>query len=97
MGTAPVKTRHISIFASDGTRLKKVAWGKVRVWKNATDTATNLRQAIAFANATLQKRLGTIVYVGTIPVYHCKYGGKSSYRGWKSNPVANMWRKKIAG
>ena len=96
MTTAAITTRNVSIFAKDGTRLKKVAWGRVVRWNKAADTPANLQQAIAYAKDTLRKkRIGTIVYVGGVPVYHAKWGGKSSFAGWKSNPVAGMWRKKL--
>lgn len=96
MTNAPVKTRSVTVHSPDGTRLQVAKWGKVRRWNKSPDTISNLKQAIAHANTALRKRMGTIVYVGTAPVYHGKWSPASSYAGWKGNPVANYWRKKIA-
>ena len=95
MTEAQVKTLSITIYTPDGKRLGYTKKGKVRWWTKHPDTASNLRQAITYAKATLNKHMGTIVYVGTVPVYHCKWNPGITFYGWKSNPVAGMWRKKL--
>ena len=95
MGTR-VSTRHVTITSPDGGRLKEPAWSKPRVWRRAKNTVSNLKQAITYARNTLDKKqIGTVVYVGTVPVYHCKWGGGRGFQGWKDNPVAGWWRRKL--
>jgi hypothetical protein len=36
-----------------------------------------------------------VVYAGDAPVYHCKWGGGRGFAGWKSNPVAEWWRRRM--
>ena len=94
---AKVRTRSITITASDGTRLKKPKWGRARLWQKYPGIAKNLTPAIAHANKVLENsRIGTIVYVGDIPVYHCKWGSGKGFSGWKGNPVAGLWQRKLS-
>lgn len=96
--TKLVSTRHITITSATGERLKKPVWSKPRMWRRSKNTATNLHRAIAYANNVLeQKRIGTVVYIGDIPVYHAKWGGGRAFMGWKANPAAEYWRRKIKG
>lgn len=103
MRNAVVSTRHVTITAKDGSRLKAAKWGKRKVWKVHKNTANNLTAAIDFVHKALEKQhMGTIVYVGTIPVYHAKYNRSKKqnldmlFKGWKSNPVANYWKSKLS-
>lgn len=92
----PVRTQHVSIVSRYGDRLKKPLWSKPRLWRKYPETGKNLKQAITYAiNALNKQQLGTIVYVGENPVYHCKWGGGRGFQGWKDNPVAGYWRKII--
>ena len=93
---ARVSTRHVTITSPSGDRLSKAVWSKERVWHKYKETLSNLKQAITYARNVLKKKqLGTIVYVGDQPVYHCKWGGGRGFQGWKNNPVAEYWRRKL--
>ena len=100
--TGVVRTRQITTLSPDGKRLMFPKWGKPRIWKRYTDTLSNLEQAIDYgAKALANRRMGTIVYVNTVPVYHFKFGvsaktGPSFFSGWKSNPVARYWKNRAA-
>lgn len=92
-----VYTRHVTIVSPDGNRLKKALWSKVKRWNKYQTTAANLRAAITYAKEVLAHRYtGTIVYVGDIPVYHCKWGGGRAFHGWKDNPLAGYWKRQLA-
>ena len=92
-----VRTRHVTIVSPAGERLKKTVWGKARVWRKYKDLLPNLKQAITYARGVLAKqRIGTVVYIGDVPVYHCKWGDGRAFKGWKANPVAEYWRKRLS-
>jgi len=91
-----VRTRHLTLYTATGKRLKKPGWSRARVWKKHRDTLSNLKQAIAYAQGTLERqRIGTVVYVGGVSVYHAKWGGGKAFTGWKSNPAASYWQKRV--
>lgn len=92
-----VSTKHITITSATGERLKDPVWSKPRMWRRSKNNATNLLRAITHANNVLeQKRIGTVVYVGDMPVYHCKWGAGKAFTGWKANPAAEYWRRKLS-
>ena len=92
-----VRTRHITIVSPAGDRLKKPVWSRARVWRKYREVLPNLRRAIDYAREVLAKqRIGTVVYIGDVPVYHCKWGDGRAFRGWKANPVAEYWRKRLS-
>lgn len=91
-----VSTRHVRITSRTGERLKKAVWTEPKLWRKSRDIAANLKQAITYARRVLRdKRIGTVVYVGDVPVYHCKWGAGRAFQGWKDNPVAGYWRRKL--
>jgi len=93
-----VRTRHVTITSPEGERLKRPMWGKAKRWAKSRDILTNLRQAINYARKVMdKKRLGTVVYIGDVPIYHCKWGGGRVFAGWKANPAAGYWRRKVSG
>ena len=91
-----VTTKHVTIYSPEGSRLKDAVWSRARVWRKYKDTLGNLKQAITFAREVMdRKQIGTVVYVGDTPVYHTKWGGGRAFYGWKSNPVAEWWRRRV--
>ena len=93
---AIVSTRHVTITNPAGDRLKKAIWTAPKIWRKYKEVAANLKQAITYARKVLaKKQIGTIVYVEDTPVYHCKWGGGRGFQGWKNNPVAEYWRRKL--
>lgn len=96
MGTTRlVRTRQVTLTSLEGKRLSKPVWGKAKLWKRARGILLNLKLAIAYAHKALEKRIGTVVYVGDVPVYHTKFGGGKAFAGWRKNPVAEYWRRKV--
>ena len=92
-----VRTRHITIVSPAGERLKQPVWSRARLWRKYRDLLPNLRRAIDYAREVLAKqRIGTVVYIGDVPVYHCKWGDGRAFKGWKANPVAEYWRKRLS-
>lgn len=93
---AAVRTKHVTIYSPEGGRLKQAVWGKPRLWKKYKTIANNLKHAIIYARKVLEKqKIGTIVYIGDVPVYHCKWGGGREFAGWKNNPAGEFWRLKL--
>ena len=93
-----VRTRHVTITSPEGERLKKPVWSRAKVWKRYKDIVSNLKQAITYAREMVETRqIGTVVYVGEIPVFHAKWGGGRAFTGWKANPAAEYWRRKLRG
>lgn len=92
-----VRTRHVSLTNKEGGRLKQAIWSKPRRWMKLKSVGANLKAAINFALRYLQlHRIGTVVYIGDTPVFHCKWGVDGrSFSGWKSNPVAAYWQNKL--
>jgi len=91
-----ISTRHVTITSATGERLKEPVWSKPRMWRKSKNVLTNLKRAITYAQNVLeQKRIGTVVYVGNAAVYHCKWGGGRAFQGWKSNPAAEWWKRKL--
>ena len=93
-----VRTRHVTITSPSGERLKTGVWSRAKRWAKSPDALTNLRQAINYAKSVMDKKhLGTIVYIGDVPIYHCKWGGGRVFAGWKNNPAAEYWKRKVSG
>jgi len=84
---------------------RKMTWGLWVSWDRNLDPAKNIKQAINAAIGYLKRRkVGTVIYIGdrrklpgnATPVFHAKYGtDKSLFMKWKSNPVADYWRRKV--
>lgn len=92
-----VRTRHVTITSPAGDRLQKPIWSRARAWKRYRDLLPNLRQAINYARGVLaKKQIGTVVYIGDVPIYQCKWGGGRAFTAWKANPVAEYWRKRLS-
>ena len=91
-----ITTRHVTIISAEGERLKKAVWSRPRHWRKHKATESNIKQAITFANNKLNTdHIGTVVYVGNMPIYHTKWGGGKGFAGWKNNPVAGFWKRKL--
>lgn len=94
--TRLVRTRHITIVSPEGNRLKKPLWSRFKLWRKYRDVLPNLKRAITYAREVLaEKQIGTVVYVGDVPIYHTKWGGGRPFEGWKKNPVAEYWRRRV--
>ena len=84
---------------------RKAVWGPYVSWRRYSDPARNIKQAVDAGKGFLKRRrVGTVVYIArtnqdprnATPIWHAKYGTDSSFfKGWKANPIADMWRRRI--
>ena len=83
----------------------KAVWGPWVSWRRYSDTARNINEAVNAGKGYLKRRrVGTVVYIGgpnqdprnAAPIWHAKFGTDGSFfKGWKANPIADMWRRRI--
>ena len=98
---ATVATQTIAIMDTSGRRLKEPRRGELRYWKRHKNVEANLRAAIKYTEAFVKKyHRGVVVLLITgadkMPVYQGKWGTNNKpFFGWKPNPVAEYWRKRV--
>ena len=98
-----VLSRYVTLKDKYGRRLQKARWGKWMVWNKHSDMAQNVKDAVQYAVHQLKVwDIGTVVYLKgragePTPIYQAKAGlDGSHFLGWKPNPVAGYWRRKLA-
>lgn len=97
-----VISRNVYITDRYGRRIREARWGKWMRWNRHNSDARNVREAVEYADFQLMIwGVSTVVYVKRglnqpVPVYQAKQGiDGSRYRAWKSNPLAEYWRRRV--
>lgn len=102
-----VETRPVTIYASDGKRLRTALWGAWRAWNKHPDIQDNIQDAIDHVDNQLNTRtLGGIVVVKTIyngrisksysKIYQAKWGTDNQPFTQFDGLAGTYWQRKLS-